>query len=130
MSNHFEQLKWLSIYLVEQCRKNHYAICEYVGVRHKSFDSLTKVNNDLEKSFKDLQTTYYKRLEKPEQAVKATSDQLNALISAHHIRKDALNQEKENLRRIGADQIFLDKIDEQIEINKNWLVEFQQYISN
>lgn len=104
LPDYYEKLRYLSLVVREQCKKNHITLVFYVLSRAKGkqtnekmaeFQKLSAVNDALERNYNAIFSKYTRQLEgRPDSEAVVTPDELLAFTKAYELQKDELKRNR------------------------------------
>lgn len=138
LPDYYEKLRYLSLVVREQCKKNHITLVFYVLSRAKGkqtnekmaeFQKLSAVNDALERNYNAIFSKYTRQLEgRPDSEAVVTPDELLAFTKAYELQKDELKKEIEMLTFMGASNSLIEPVEQDLLTWAQFHSEFYTYI--
>lgn len=136
--DYYDKLRYLSLVVREQCKKNHITLVYYVLSRAKGdqdkamlaeFKRLSSNNDEFEKNYNSIFSKYTRQLEgRPASEAVVTFEELLAFSSAYQLQKAELKKEIEMLAAMGASKELIEPIEEDLVTWTNFYNDFHAYI--
>lgn len=138
LPDYYEKLRYLSLVVRDQCKKNHITLVFYVLSRAKGkqtnekmaeFQKLSAVNDALERNYNAIFSKYTRQLEgRPDSEAVVTPDELLAFTKAYELQKDELKKEIEMLTFMGASNSLIEPVEQDLLTWAQFHSEFYTYI--
>lgn len=138
LPDYYEKLRYLSLVVREQCKKNHITLVFYVLSRAKGnqtnekmaeFQKLSAVNDALERNYNAIFSKYTRQLEgRPDSEAVVTPDELLAFTKAYELQKEEIKKEIEMLTFLGASKSLIEPVEQDLVAWAKFHNEFYSYI--
>lgn len=138
LPDYYEKLRYLSLVVREQCKKNHITLVFYVLSRAKGkqtnekmaeFQKLSAVNDALERNYNAIFSKYTRQLEgRPDSEAVVTPDELLAFTKAYELQKEEIKKEIEMLTFLGASKSLIEPVEQDLVAWAQFHNEFYSYI--
>lgn len=137
-ADYYEKLRYLSLVVLDQCKKNHITLTFYVLSRAKGkqtkekmadFHKLSAVNDALERNYNSIFSKYTRQFEgRPASEAVVTPDELLAFTKAYELQKEELKKEIEMLTFMGASKALIEPVEQDLVAWAQFHNEFYTYI--
>lgn len=138
LADYYEKLRYLSLVVRDQCKKNHITLVFYVLSRAKGkqtkekmdeFQKLSAVNDALERNYNAIFLKYTRQLEgRPDSEAVVTPDELLAFTKAYELQKEEIKKEIEMLTFLGASKSLIEPVEQDLVAWAQFHNEFYSYI--
>lgn len=134
----YEKLRYLSLVVRDQCKKNRITLTYYVLSRAKGNQyqkylaedkKLSAVNDAFEKNFNAIFSKYTRQLEgRPDSEAVVTPDELLAFTKGYELQKAELKKEIEMLEFMGASKSLIEPVEQDLAAWAQFHNDYYNYI--